>query len=104
MTNVEIFSHQEIEQNLSEAPEWKISDDEIRATYSFCDFRTAFAFMTIIAMESELKNHHPTLINTYKEVHVRLTTHSKGDKVTNLDIDLARYISSSARRLCGSIK
>ena len=45
-----------------------------------------------MAEESEEMDHHPTIINTYNRVELRLCTHSAGNKVTDKDLILSKKI------------
>ena len=72
---------------------WQLaSDDEqrpaIEKDYSFTSFNAAFAFMGRVALTAERANHHPELLNRYRRVLVRWTSHSEGG-VTALDLELA---------------
>ena len=60
--------------------------------FSFVDFRSAFAFMSRVAVHAEDLNHHPDWSNSYNQVQIRLTTHSES-RITNLDIELAHRIN-----------
>ena len=72
---------------------WQLaSDDEqrpaIEKDYLFTSFNAAFAFMGRVALTAERANHHPELLNRYRRVLVRWTSHSEGG-VTALDLELA---------------
>ena len=73
--------------------DWKVKDDEMRAEFTFADFSQAFSFMTRVALEAEKQSHHPTWTNTWNKVEIKLTTHDKGNKVTEKDEKLAESIS-----------
>ena len=60
-----------------------------RAKFRFADFRTAFAFMTRVALAAERADHHPEWSNVYNRVDVRLTTHDAGG-LTGRDFALRR--------------
>lgn len=74
--------------------EFKESDNTLRATFTFKDFKEAFAFMTEVAFHAELQNHHPNWSNVYNRVEIALTTHDAGNVVTDKDIVLAKSISA----------
>lgn len=76
--------------------------DAIQKTYVFPNFSAAFAWMTKIAIRAEHLDHHPEWTNIYNRVTVILTTHDAGG-LTQLDIDLARYMDKSAGR-AGKVK
>lgn len=80
---------------------WTISGDgnALSRRFVFADFREAMAFMVIVAMEAEKRDHHPDWFNSWNRVDVRVTTHSKG-AITEKDVALARYMDeASAGRL-----
>ncbi|KAF0179124.1 MAG: 4a-hydroxytetrahydrobiopterin dehydratase [Hyphomonadaceae bacterium] len=70
--------------------------DAIAKSYKFADFKTAFAFMTRVALKAEQMDHHPEWFNVYNKVDVTLATHD-ADGVTALDVELARYCDEAAR-------
>ena len=79
---------------------WQLtSDDEqrpaIERDYTFANFNAAFSFMGRVALTSERVNHHPELLNRYRRVLVRWTSHSKGG-VTELDLELAAICDKMA--------
>jgi len=70
----------------------------IRRDLRFPDFRTAFGFMTQVAMAAEQLDHHPEWSNVYNRVAIRLSTHDAGG-VTDKDLHLASLIDRYARTL-----
>lgn len=73
---------------------WQETDNQLYRKFVFKNFMEAFAFMTKVAMLSEKANHHPTWKNTWNTVEIWLTTHDKGNTVTNKDIDLSENIDA----------
>lgn len=73
---------------------WNEAPEALTRTFTFKNFREAFAFMTRIAFEAEAMNHHPEWNNVWNKVTIRLTTHDKGNTVTDLDRKLAATIDS----------
>ncbi|MBA4853341.1 4a-hydroxytetrahydrobiopterin dehydratase [Emticicia sp. BO119] len=71
---------------------WKEEDKKLSRTFKFKDFSEAFAFMTRVALLAECHGHHPDWSNTYNRVHIDLSTHDSGNKVTDKDWDLAKAI------------
>ena len=69
-------------------PHWTGGPDELRRTIAFADFPTAVRFVDEIVAVCEERDHHPDLGLSWREVTVRLTTHSAGG-VTAKDVDLA---------------
>jgi 4a-hydroxytetrahydrobiopterin dehydratase len=69
--------------------------EAIAKTYKFADFKTAFSFMTSVALKAEQMDHHPEWFNVYNRVEITLATHD-ADGVTSLDVELARYCDHAA--------
>ena len=77
---------------------WSVADGEreaVRKVYKFADFKSAFAFMTQVAMKAEQMDHHPEWFNVYNTVDVTLTTHDAGG-VTTLDKEMAEFMEEVA--------
>ena len=83
---------EEIQAALSGLPGWNYSENTLAKTFAFATFKEAFSFMTRVAFEAEGMNHHPDWSNVYSKVTVRLSTHDAGNKVTSLDIELAKRV------------
>lgn len=83
---------------LDALPAWRLDDDALRRDFRFPDFLAAFSFMSAVAMLAERHGHHPELRNVYRDVSVALTTHDAGDRVSALDVDLARAIDAHLAR------
>jgi 4a-hydroxytetrahydrobiopterin dehydratase len=71
---------------------WKEQNDQLQKTFEFSDFTEAFAFMTRVAFLAEKHQHHPDWSNVYNKVTIHLSTHDKGNKVTEKDRKLAKAI------------
>lgn len=97
MAKFVILSPNEVTSALKEVPDWELGDNEITASFIFPDFRAAIGFLMTVAMEADTMNHHPRLTNLYNRVEFALSTHEAGDTITDLDIKLAKYISSTAK-------
>lgn len=83
---------------LEAVPDWQLasSGQEISREFTFKNFKSAFAFMTLSADFAEELNHHPDWTNCWNKVGVRLSTHDlKG--LTDLDITMARAMDQFAR-------
>ncbi len=86
-----------------EIPAWTISAEgkSIARTFTFADFKQAFAFMTLSAQYAERLDHHPDWSNSWNKVTVELTTHSAG-ALTQLDIQLAKAMDEFANQAATS--
>lgn len=77
---------------------WSPADgerDAVRKVFKFDDFKSAFAFMTKVALKAEQMDHHPEWFNVYNTVDVTLTTHDAGG-VSGLDKELADFMNAVA--------
>ncbi|MEM9739076.1 MAG: 4a-hydroxytetrahydrobiopterin dehydratase [Pseudomonadota bacterium] len=86
---------------LERRPRWQQSQDgrdAVSRQFKFADFKTAWAFMSGVALQAEQMDHHPEWSNVYSTVDVLLTTHDAGG-VTQKDIDLAIFMDELASRL-----
>ena len=73
-------------------PGWRFEDDQLKKTFELSNFRAAVSFIVRLSFYAEELNHHPDLHNVYSTVDIALTTHDAGDKVTEMDLKLARAI------------
>jgi 4a-hydroxytetrahydrobiopterin dehydratase len=71
---------------------WVEKDNKLTKSFKFKDFQEAFAFMTRVAFLAEKHEHHPNWSNVYNTVEIELTTHDKGNVVTEKDRKLAEAI------------
>ena len=62
--------------------------------YTFKSFISAFSWMTEVALNVELNDHHPEWKNIYNKVEVVLTTHDK-KKITYKDLVLAKIMDEA---------
>lgn len=79
---------------LETLPGWSGGSHSITRSFEFDDFRSAVAFLLRVAFEAEERNHHPEIENVYNQVTLSLSTHDAGNKVTEMDLDLARAVNS----------
>jgi len=75
---------------------WALLDgrDAISKSFTFKNFRKAFAWMSEMALWAEKMDHHPEWSNTYNRVSVTLQTHDAGG-ITELDTSLARRMDAA---------
>ena len=73
---------------------WIEENNQLRRIFEFKDFQEAFAFMMRVAFLAEQQQHHPEWSNVYNKVTIVLTTHDKGNIVTDKDHQLAKAIDS----------
>ncbi|MFK7987494.1 MAG: 4a-hydroxytetrahydrobiopterin dehydratase [Sandaracinaceae bacterium] len=85
-----------VEEALSALPGWAHVDHKLQKRFQRADFPDAIAFITRLAFEAEKRGHHPELRNVYATVDIALTTHDAGNRVTALDVELAKAIDAVA--------
>jgi 4a-hydroxytetrahydrobiopterin dehydratase len=85
---------------LAAMPDWVLAADglSISRQYVFSDFRSAFGFMTQVALAAEKADHHPEWFNVYNRVDMRLTTHEAAG-LTDRDFALAAVADAIALSL-----
>ena len=64
---------------------------ELFREYRFRSFQGAVSFMAQVAPGCDIANHHPRWENLWKSLRVYLTTWDIGHKISDRDIQLARY-------------
>ena len=84
----------EVEDALAGLPGWRHEDEALKKTFRLGDFREAVSFIVRLAFEAEALDHHPNLHNVYNTVDIALTTHDAGNRVTAMDVKLARAIEA----------
>ena len=85
-----------ITEALVHLPGWKNDGDALEKTFVMRDFSEALGFIVRVGVEAERINHHPEINNVWSRITFRLSTHSVGDKVTELDVQLAEAIEKVA--------
>lgn len=85
----------EIDEQLDALPEWRREGDTIVRVYDRDDFVGAVRFIDSLVEPAEEMGHHPDLEVSWKDVTVRLTTHSQGG-LTAADFELAAQIEDLA--------
>lgn len=71
---------------------WQETKHGLYKQFTFADFKQAFAFMQRVAEVAEASNHHPRWENEWNTVQIWLSTHEKGNKITDKDRQLADQI------------
>ncbi len=71
---------------------WKEENNQLYRKFEFKSFIQAWGFMSQVALIAEKANHHPDWKNSYNKVEITLTTHDKGNQVTDQDRSLAEAI------------
>lgn len=84
----------EIEAALPSLPGWRHEGDALKKTFQLPHFRAAMAFLVRVGFEAEERGHHPEIFNVYGKVEITLRTHDAGNRVTSMDVGLARAIEA----------
>ncbi|CAK7227750.1 hypothetical protein SCUCBS95973_006649 [Sporothrix curviconia] len=61
----------------------------IQRSFKFKNFTKTWDFVTSVALQCKLKNHHPEWSNVYTTTYIRWTTHHNGPCLTDKDVELA---------------
>ncbi len=85
----------EIDQKITDIPEWKQEGQTLTRTFEFKGFVEAIAFVDKLVEPAETAGHHPDIAISYNKVTISLTTHDAGG-LTQMDFDLAQTISDLA--------
>ena len=76
-------------------PVWVIKGEILKCEFKFQDYLTTMKFVNAVAKLANSKNHHPTMIFGFDKVQVQLTTHDRGNKITQKDFELAKAIDKT---------
>ena len=71
---------------------WIEKNDKLKRKFEFKDFNEALSFINRLATICESMNHHPEINWVYNKIELTLSTHDAGDKITELDYQLANKI------------
>lgn len=73
--------------------DWSETDNALRKTFHFSDFRSALAFVNRVGQIAESMQHHPDIcLKDYNKVFISTTTHDKSNTITTRDRALAGAI------------
>lgn len=90
---MERIPESEVGQWMERVPNWQRIGNEIERTFTFKNFREALAFVVHVGLLAERMNHHPDIEIRYRQVTLRLSTHSAGG-LTEKDFLLAQQIDA----------
>ena len=88
----ESLPQDQIEKNLEEVPNWKLSEKMIGREFEFKDFKEAMIFVNNVADLAETEGHHPDITIHWNKVKLDLWTHSV-DGLTENDFIVASKIN-----------
>lgn len=75
-------------------PSWQVSDGRLVRDVEAPTFPVAIEWVVLIAEAAESLDHHPDIDIRWRRLHLELSTHSAGNRVTDLDVALAERIDS----------
>jgi len=73
---------------------WIEKNDKLQRKFEMRDFNQALAFINKLAPICQAMNHHPQINWVYNKIELTLSTHDAGDKITELDYQLANKIDN----------
>jgi 4a-hydroxytetrahydrobiopterin dehydratase len=85
----------EVERRVADLKGWGLRGNAISRQFEFSGFADAIAFVTRLAFEAELADHHPDILISYKRVTLTYSTHSAGG-LTDKDFAGARIADTLA--------
>ena len=71
---------------------WIEKNDKLKRKFEFKDFNEALTFINRLATICESMKHHPQINWVYNKIELTLSTHDAGNKITELDYQLANKI------------
>lgn len=100
MDKPKILTAKELRAIMPRLAGWKLARNKLTRTFEFKGFVESLSFINSLVAYFETVDHHPDVRIAYGEVTFELTRHDVGGKVTGLDVEVARKISSvyKARR------
>jgi len=102
------LSAEQLRSALAGMPGWRLETGSLPGTQAlmrtlrFPDFPAVMAFMADCVEDIERLAHHPQWDNLYDRLTIRLATHDAGNRVTALDVELAKRMSWKASVLGAS--
>ena len=81
---------------LNALPGWLVKDGKLHKQYKFNSFAAALGWMVTVGIAADKMDHHPEWSNVYNRVTVNLVTHDLGNRISNLDVELAQKMENLA--------
>lgn len=103
MSPKEFLNHEEIKLNLVRLPGWRFENDALQVSITCAQAQQAIDLFAEIARLAQLANHHPDVDWRYNTLHLVLTSHDVGGKLTQRDVALAQQISQAAAEFQGRL-
>lgn len=75
-------------------PAWQVGDGRLVRDIEAPTFPAAIEWVVMIAQAAEAMDHHPDIDIRWRRLHLELSTHSAGGRITDLDVTLAERIDA----------
>lgn len=75
-------------------PAWRVGGGRLVRDVEAPTFPVAIEWVVLIAETAESMDHHPDIDIRWRRLHLELSTHSAGGRVTDLDVTLAERIDA----------
>lgn len=75
-------------------PSWQVGDGRLVLDVEAPSFPAAIEWVVLIAEAAESMDHHPDIDIRWRRLHLELSTHSAGGRITDLDVALAERIDA----------
>lgn len=75
-------------------PSWQVGDGRLVRDVEAPSFPIAIEWVVLIAEAAESMDHHPDIDIRWRRLHLELSTHSAGGRITDLDVALAERIDA----------
>ena len=75
-------------------PTWQVGDGRLVRDVEAPSFPVAIEWVVLIAEAAESMDHHPDIDIRWRRLHLELSTHSAGGRITDLDVVLAQRIDA----------
>lgn len=75
-------------------PAWQVGDGRLVRDIEAPTFPAAIEWVVMIAQAAEAMDHHPDIDIRWRRLHLELSTHSAGGRITDLDVALAERIDA----------
>ena len=78
----------------AQLPAWQVRDGHLVRDVEAPTFPAAIEWVVMIAQAAEELDHHPDIDIRWRRLHLDLSTHSAGSRITDLDVALATRIAA----------
>ena len=90
----EALDHEQLAALSERLPAWQVGEGRLIRDVEAPTFPAAIEWVVRIAEAAESLDHHPDIDIRWRRLHLELSTHSAGSRVTDLDVTLAGQIDA----------